>query len=63
MKKVLEEEILYQDPNNKEFIKTQIFEDGSSRILVALNNNQKAASLTMRLVGFLKSEGKLWKSA
>ena len=63
MKKVLEEEILYQDPSNKEFIKTQIFEDGSSRILVVLNDSQKATNLTMRLITFLKSEGKVWKSA
>ena len=53
MKKVLEEEILYQDPSNKEFIKTQIFEDGSSRILVVLNDSQKATNLTMRLITFL----------
>jgi len=57
MKKVLEEEILYRDPVNNEFLKTQIFEDGIGRIFVVLRDKQKAARLTMRLIELLKFLG------
>ncbi len=55
MKKTLEEEILYRDPNKKELVKTQIFEDGTSQIFAVLEDKPKAARLTMRLIELLNS--------